>query len=167
MKRVIVIIGVSGCGKSSLGAALSRELDYEFVEADDFHSEESKLLMSEGIGLTDTQRLPWLRRIVDHCQTHREMRKNLVLSCSSLKQQYRELLRVIDSELIFIWIDMSLTEVSQRIAQRTGHFADEKLLLSQFIDLEAPLTESDCIRVDGNLSKEQLLAFTLEELVKA
>lgn len=166
MSQLIVVMGVTGCGKSTLGQNLAKKLNYEFIEGDDFHIDAAKLQMSQGVGLTDTQRIPWLERITEFCKNQLKQEKSLILACSALKQRYRSVLRQSNQNILFIWVDISSEQVTQRLSNRKGHFADEKLLISQFVDLEAPLSESDCIQVDGDQKSDQLLANTLEKMAQ-
>lgn len=157
-------MGVSGCGKSTLASELASSLSWQFVEADDFHSEAAKRQMARGIGLNDEQRMPWLESVKAHCQAQIVNGHNLVLACSALKRQYRSLLRQASADAWFVWIHVTQDKIAQRLKHRSHHFATESLLNSQFDALEAPQNETRCIKVDGELSSAELLQLTLERL---
>lgn len=130
---IIVLMGVSGCGKSAVGQALSKELDIPFYDADDFHSEANKMKMKKGIPLTDGDRKPWLKTLADFMSAHGEM----ILACSALKHSYRRILRF-SSEVQFVYLKGSYPLIRSRLEKRKGHFFNPDLLDSQFDTLEEP-----------------------------
>ena len=130
---IIVLMGVSGCGKSSVGQALSKELDIPFYDADDFHSEANKRKMKKGISLTDCDRKPWLKTLADFMSAHGEM----ILACSALKHSYRRILRF-SPEVQFVYLKGSYPLIRSRLEKRKGHFFNPDLLDSQFATLEEP-----------------------------
>lgn len=160
----IVVMGVSGCGKSTLAKQLAETLSWQFIEADDFHSLDAKTQMAQGIGLSDAQRKPWLAAVGQHCHQQLVQDSNVVLACSALKRQYRALLSKVATDTRFIWIDVSRKTLALRLQQRSAHFARETLLDSQFAALEVPQNETNCIKVNGDLSSAELLHNTLEKL---
>jgi len=126
-------MGVSGCGKSAIGQALSKELDIPFYDADDFHPEANKRKMKQGTPLTDSDRKPWLKTLADFMGAHGEM----ILACSALKHSYRRTLRFAP-EVRFVYLKGSYPLIRARLEQRKGHFFNPDLLDSQFATLEEP-----------------------------
>jgi gluconokinase len=134
-----VIMGVSGSGKSTIGAALARALGVEFVEGDELHTAENVRRMAAGIALTDADRHGWLVAIAGRLRDAKRAGVGLVVSCSALKRSYRELLRSVGvADVRFIYLSGSRALISQRIAGRYDHFMPPTLLESQFAILEEP-----------------------------
>jgi len=134
---VLIILGVSGAGKTTLGELLARELGWRFYEADDFHSPANIEKMRRGIPLTDDDRRPWLENLRDLIRRCVAANANAVLACSALKQAYRKRLRIsAEVKLVFLRGDYAL--VFEHLRHRRGHFMNPALLRSQFADLEEP-----------------------------
>ncbi|MEU8378540.1 gluconokinase [Streptosporangium sp. NPDC048865] len=131
---LLVVMGVTGSGKSTVGAALGRRLRLPFADADDFHSEANIAKMSDGIPLDDEDRLPWLRAIgawlAEHATT------GGVASCSALKRSYRDILREAAPTVTFVHLHGDMDAVRTRVAGRPGHFMPASLVESQFKTLE-------------------------------
>jgi len=139
---VIIIFGVSGAGKTTLGQLLAQELRWKFYEADDFHSQANIDKMRQGIPLTDEDRSPWLESLRELIKQCLAAGQNAVLASSALKESYRRCLRVSpEVKLVYLLGDYALIE--RQLRQRRGHFMDPKLLRSQFADLEEPQPEED------------------------
>lgn len=154
MQCAIVIMGVAGCGKSSLAAAVAQAEGLPLVEGDDHHSESSRRKMSEGIALTDADREGWLDRLAAQIARHPH---GLVLTCSALKHAYRERLRSAAPGLHFVFMDIGRDEALVRVAQRAPHhFFSSSLVDSQFATLEPPLGEPRVLRVDALAPLSQL-----------
>jgi gluconokinase len=134
----LVVMGVAGSGKSTLGARLAQALACPMIEGDDFHLPQSRDKMRGGIPLTDGDREPWLDRLG---QLMAWRSGDVVLSCSSLKRGYRERLRSHVPELRFVFIDIDVATAAQRVASRSGHLFPQGLVSSQFSALERPLLE--------------------------
>lgn len=134
---IIVVMGVSGCGKTTIGKLLSQRLGLAFYDADDFHSRENIRKMSHGIPLTDEDRMPWLAELAALLKSQEE--EGAVLACSALKENYRLLLQEGLKERI-IWIHLEGTQelLQERLEKRAGHFLSAKLLASQLEALERP-----------------------------
>jgi gluconokinase len=144
---VIIIFGVSGAGKTTVGELLARELGWHFYEADDFHSPANIAKMRRGVSLTDDDRWPWLknlRELIKRCVAANE---NAVLACSALKRTYRKHLRVrAEVKLVFLRGDYAL--VAEHLRHRRGHFMNPALLRSQFADLEEPQPDEEVLTIE-------------------
>lgn len=156
MKISIVIMGVAGCGKSSLGSVLAQDLHLPLVEGDDFHSPESRQKMSQGIALTDDDRAGWLDRLCDQLRQHPG---GIVLTCSALKLAYRDRLRQASSDLRFAFLQLSREDAQARVASRgQAHFFSSKLVDSQFATLQVPTGEPGVLTLDAMAPLPQLQA---------
>ncbi|MBT3636901.1 MAG: gluconokinase [Opitutae bacterium] len=131
--RNIVLMGVSGCGKSLVGEALASKLDLKFIEGDEFHTPENKKKMGSGIPLNDDDRLGWLKILGDLANSSEQP---LIISCSALKKSYRDILDSKGAKCIFVHLHASREVIEGRIRARKGHFFDPRLLTSQFDTLE-------------------------------
>jgi len=136
-----VVMGVSGSGKSLIGAAFASALGVDFVEGDGFHPAENVRRMASGIPLTDADRAQWLRSLADRLGEAKTSGIGLVMSCSALKRSYRDVLRskASDLQLVFLRGDREL--LAERLASRRGHFMSPSLLDSQLTTLEEPATD--------------------------
>lgn len=144
---ILVLMGVSGCGKTTIGEKLSQRLACEYLDADSFHSQANIDKMHRGIPLDDDDRAPWLaaiRQEIDAC--HRDGRTH-VFGCSALRQRYRDVLsnQGRDASVVFVYLEGSYELIRGRLASRTDHFFDAALLRSQFDALEVPV---DALAVD-------------------
>jgi gluconokinase len=144
---ILVLMGVSGCGKTTIGQALAQRMACDYLDADSFHSQANIDKMHRGIPLDDTDRAPWLAAIrseIDAC--HRGGRTH-IFGCSALRQRYRDVLcnHGDDKAVVFVYLNGSFELIRRRLAARTDHFFDANLLRSQFDALEAP---ADALTVD-------------------
>ena len=137
-------MGVSGCGKTKVGKALARELQWRFVDADDLHPESNVAKMASGVPLTDEDRWPWLDRIVAEMQRASAAGEHLVVACSALKQRYRDRLAA-GGDVRIVYLKGDAATIEPWIAHRRGHYMPAALLPSQFAALEEP---KDAIVVD-------------------
>lgn len=136
---IIVLMGVSGSGKTTVGKALARQLGWTFVDADDFHPAANVAKMHRGEPLTDEDRKPWLAAIHRRLLEAAQGGENVVLACSALKHAYRDYLQHEEPERIyFVYLQGSEELIRQRLAGRKGHFMNPNLLHSQFEMLEPP-----------------------------
>lgn len=143
----VVIMGVAGCGKSSLGVAVAQQLGLPIVEGDDHHSAESLAKMQRGVALLDADRAGWLAELGLQLQKHPD---GLVLTCSALKRAYRDQLRQSAPGLYFVYLDISRAQATARVAARAAsHFFSASLVDSQFATLEVPSAEAAVLRVDA------------------
>ena len=155
MNDLLVIMGVAGCGKSSLGSAVARALQLPLVEGDDFHSSESHQKMSQGVPLTDHDRAGWLDRLAEQLRQHPG---GLVLTCSALKQAYRDRLRRAAPRLRFAFLQISREEAQARVGSRDAHFFSTTLVDSQFATLQVPTGEPGVLTLDATQPLQQLQA---------
>ena len=153
MKPAIMVMGVSGAGKSTVGAALAAALGAAFLDGDDYHPQANVAHMAAGHPLTDDMRWPWLDRLAAAVQATRADR-TVVFACSALKRSYRAHLRAAIPGLQVVYLDAPHALVADRLAQRRGHFMPTGLLESQFATLEIP---EDCISVSIDQPLEQMI----------
>lgn len=157
-KKVWVIMGISGSGKSTIGQALAKKASFPFLDADDFHPKENVMKMSSGIPLDDDDRWPWLAAIVEFIKhAHRD---HFILACSALKASYRDFLSQ-GLKCEFILLDLSKEEAIERMQKRTGHFMKSGLVDSQLDTLQ--ITD-DLKIVEATLSLEELTDAILQKL---
>lgn len=142
---VLVVMGVSGSGKTTIGQALARRLNFEFIEGDEFHSRANREKMHAGQPLTDADRKPWLEALRSRIAAMLARKGNAVLTCSALRQSYRDMLAMPGVQ--FIYLKVSEPVVRERLAKRRGHFFNPALLESQFATLEEP---RDAVVVDAD-----------------
>ncbi len=162
MPKILIVMGVSGCGKSFIGDRLAQVLGGVFADADDFHPSANIAKMANGIPLNDTDRSPWLEILRDQIELHQKTDNYYVLACSALKQLYRDRLRGNDSPetLIFVYLKGSKALIRHRMEARE-HFMPPALLDSQFATLEEPI---DAIVVDIELSPDEIITAILNQL---
>ena len=153
---VVIIFGVSGAGKTTIGQLLAEEFGWRFCEADDFHSQANIDKMRQGVPLTDEDRWPWLessRQVIKRCLAAGE---NAVLACSALKEAYRRRLRLnADVKLVFLRGDYEL--IANQLRQRRGHFMNPALLQSQFADLEEPQPTDGAVVIELGRNPRELV----------
>jgi gluconokinase len=157
---VVIVMGVTGAGKTTVGNMLAGQMAWTFVDADSFHSAANVDKMRRGIPLDDADRAPWLQAMRDAISQWIQDRGNVVLACSALKRSYRDELRV-GPEVRVVYLKGSKELISSRLRQRHGHFAGESILAGQFADLEEP---TDTIVVDVGLSPEEIVRGIREQL---
>ncbi len=157
---IVVVMGVSGVGKSTVGSELAARLNCEFLDADDYHSAENKAKMHAGIPLTDADRLPWLQTLNRLLQEHERQQKSAVLACSALKDSYRDLLET-GIHIKWVYLKGSPEVIRERLQERHGHFAGETLLTSQLATLEEP---ANAIVVNADQPLEDIMKQLLPEL---
>ncbi len=144
---VVIIWGVSGAGKTTLGELLAQELHWKFYDADDFHPPLNIEKMESGEPLTDEDREPWLETLREAIKRSLATNENAVLACSALKRKYRERLRV-NTDVKFVFLRGSRARIAEQLKHRRGHFMNSKLLESQFADLEEPEPSENVLTVE-------------------
>lgn len=160
---VIIVMGVSGSGKSTVGPLLASKLNLPFKDADHFHPESNVQKMESGTPLTDADRKPWLEEL-NHSLKKWKDNGGAVLACSALKKTYRNILKkdLRDEEIIFIHLDGEKKLIAERLKKRYGHYMPASLLQSQFETLEEP---QQAISVDIEPSPRQIVDEILSKLV--
>jgi len=143
---IVIVFGVSGAGKTTIGKLLAQEVSWHFYEADDFHSRANIDKMQRGIPLTDADRWPWLESLRQLMECSLEAGENAVLACSALKRAYRERLCVRD-EVKFVFLRGDYALIEKQLRRRHGHFVNPDLLRSQFADLEEPTPDEDVLTI--------------------
>lgn len=156
----LVVMGVSGSGKSSVGKALAAATGYDFVDADDLHPAANVAKMRGGTPLTDEDRWPWLAAVTGAIEERLARGDGIVIPCSALKRVYRDRLRGAGPGVRFVHLDGSEELIGSRLARRAGHFFDRRLLASQFATLEVPHpeVEPDVLSVDAAVSVATVVA---------
>jgi gluconokinase len=148
---VIIITGVSGSGKTTIGEALANQLGWIFRDADDFHPEANIAKMKQGTPLNDADRQPWLKSLKSAIAQFLESNTNAILACSALTDKYRQLLSSDSKQVEFIYLKGSFDLIQHRLKQRKGHYMKADLLQSQFDLLEEP---TDALVIDITQSAE-------------
>jgi gluconokinase len=160
----IVVMGVSGSGKSTVALALAEHYGFEFLDADDFHSDAAKAQMATGVPLGDAQRVPWVMRLGEQLRQHADAGQSSVLAFSGLRHEHRELLRACGVPMRFVFLHAAPAVIAARLAARGGHFMPTSLLDSQFQTLQPPADEPDVIAVDVATSPDAVLAEAIAKL---
>ncbi len=135
-KLAVVLMGVTGCGKTTIGELLSRELGWVFLDGDDFHPETNVRKMAEGVPLTDDDRYPWLERLATEMGERIDAGSNCILACSALKRRYREILAAGRGEVRFAHLQGPEELIGRRLTERPHRYMPASLLRSQFEALE-------------------------------
>ncbi len=157
---ILIVMGVAGCGKSTIGQQLADRLGWPFYDGDDFHPPANIQKMSEGIPLTDEDRSGWLITLADLIGNHVRHSQSAVIACSALKQKYRDILRV-DASVRFVYLRGSYDLIEARLRKRSGHYMKPELLASQFAALEEPY---GVLAFDVSLAPEQLVTEIIRRL---
>jgi gluconokinase len=150
---VVIAMGVTGAGKTTIGRLLAEQLGWQFADADDFHPAANVEKMRHGIPLTDDDRRPWLERLRSEIERWIAANRNIVLACSALKRSYRDELAA-GPQVKFVYLKGSARLIAERLRARHGHFAGEAILAGQFADLEEP---EDAIAVDISPSPQEIV----------
>lgn len=152
---IIVVMGVSGAGKSTVGAELARSLEWQFFDADDFHSAENIRKMQTANPLSDDDRLPWLQALRALVSRLNSRGENGVLACSALRDAFRQELAAAGDDVRFVYLAAPVELLDARLREREGHFMPAGLLASQFTALEPP---ADALLLDASLPPAELAA---------
>jgi len=156
--RVAVIMGVSGSGKTTVGAALARRLGWLFQEGDALHPPENIAKMKAGHPLDDEDRAPWLAAVASRIDQWRDDGKCGVVACSALKRRYRDIIIGGRADVRLIYLEGSRALIGERLAQRRDHFMPASLLDSQFAALQPPTADEDSITVPVDVPVDAIVA---------
>ncbi|RIY31951.1 gluconate kinase [Psittacicella hinzii] len=169
--QVVILMGVSSTGKSSVGKAVADMLEMKFIDGDDLHPRANILKMASGKPLDDQDRLPWLERINDAAFALRSKHESGIIICSALKRKYRDLIRQGNSGIIFLHLHANYDVILQRLLARKGHFMKANMLQSQYETLEEPQAdETDVYAVNVDASFEEVCQqakAVLEQILQA
>lgn len=152
----VIVMGVSGAGKTTIGQALARRLSWPFLDADDLHSAANVAKMKRGEPLTDADRGPWLDAVQAHIADALGRSTSIVVACSALRHAYRDHLAGGDTRVLFVHLDAPHDVLAARLASRRGHFAAPSLLDSQLASLEPP--GDDAVVVDATRPPDEIVA---------
>ncbi|ATU72017.1 Thermosensitive gluconokinase [Gluconacetobacter sp. SXCC-1] len=154
---VLIVMGVSGCGKSTVAQLMAGHLGWPVIEGDDLHTASNIARMSSGIPLTDADRAPWLDRIAAQVAAWGRAGQCGIVTCSSLKRKYREHIAGGSAAVCFVYLKGSREDIAPRLRQRTGHFMPVAMLDSQFATLEEPDMEEEVVMaLDVNAAQDHL-----------
>lgn len=158
---IVVLMGVSGVGKSTIGNQLAHELGWQFADADSFHPAKNVEKMRRGIPLDDSDRLPWLNELRCAITDWLKQGSNVVLACSALKSSYRDFLSDDGNTVRFVYLRASFAVVEARMNKRRNHFMSNELLASQFEALEEP---QDALQVNAEMSPQAIVEEIMRQL---
>jgi carbohydrate kinase (thermoresistant glucokinase family) len=161
---VLVVMGVSGSGKSTIAAALAERLGWPFEEGDSLHPAANVAKMTAGVPLTDDDRWPWLAKVADWIDGRLDTGENGVVTCSALKRSYRAVLNRRGQGVEFVYLALDRSELQERLDHRTGHFMPRSLLDSQLDTLEAPGATEPAITVDAGSDPQLTVDRILRQL---
>jgi carbohydrate kinase (thermoresistant glucokinase family) len=157
-------MGVSGCGKSTVGQRLAQALAIDYLEGDDFHPPSNVERMAQGIALTDADRQGWLATLAARLREAQVQGRGVVLTCSALKRSYRDLMRTAAPGLRLVYLHGDPALIAARMAKRQGHYMPASLLASQLADLEPPGDDEQAIALDATQPIDTLIASALSRL---
>ena len=157
MVKAIVVMGVSGSGKTTVARLLAGRLGWAFAEADEFHSPANVAKMRAGVALNDDDRRPWLAAIADRIDSAREANEPIVVTCSALKRRYRDILVASRPDVALVYLKGDYDTIAQRMAARPHHYMPVSLLKSQFEALEEPTADEHAIVLDIRRTPEELV----------
>ncbi len=158
---ILIVMGVSGSGKTTVGRLLAERLGWPFYDGDDFHSPANVAKMAQGIPLTDADRATWLGALADQIRRCLEAKQSAVVGCSALKAIYRDRLRVEAEQVKFIYLKGSYELILQRMQARPDHFMQPKMLDSQFATLEEP---DDALTIEVGPAPETMVSEIIQAL---
>lgn len=160
--QTLVLTGVAGAGKSTVGRALAERVGAALLDADDFHSEDGRRKMAGGVPLDDADRDPWIERLVAELARRAEAGERVVLACSALRRRHRDRLLAAAPDVRVVHLEVGAEELARRLAARTGHFMPAGLLASQLDALEHPSDDQHAV-VDGEAPVEVVV----DEILRA
>jgi carbohydrate kinase (thermoresistant glucokinase family) len=161
---VVVVMGVSGCGKTTVAAALAGSRGWVLLEGDAFHPPANIAKMQAGVPLTDADRWPWLHAIAARADALRARRQSAVVACSALKRAYRYILTGGHPDVVLVYLRGSQALIAERLARRTDHFMPAGLLDSQFATLEEPGPDEQPVTIDIGGQPEEVIEIAVKQL---
>ena len=161
--RFFIVMGVSGCGKSSVGKALAEHLGWDFYDADDFHPPANVVKMANGIPLDDSDRAPWLATLNELISSSLKADQPGVLACSALKERYRQQLMNGNEGVQIVYLKGSYELIWSRMEKRTDHYMKPHMLKSQFETLEEPV---NALTIDISMSLDDIVQEILKHMEK-
>jgi gluconokinase len=164
MAKVYILMGASGCGKSTIGEALASAAHGTFIDADHLHSPQNVAKMRTGTPLTDEDRAEWLKAVAHAIAQGQEGAHPLFIACSALKKSYRDLLRNGNVPPVFIWLHGPESLLRQRLEERQGHYMPASLLRSQLEALEAPTDDESILTIDISPPADTIVRNLLNQL---
>ena len=163
-RAVVIVMGVSGCGKSTIAELLAERLGGHFKDGDELHPERNIRKMSAGEPLTDADRAPWLEAVRDYAATAAREHGLCVVACSALRRGYRDTLRGASDTVFHVFLEGSRELIASRMSERRGHFMPPAMLDSQFEALEVPSAEPRVVTVDITPDPERIAAVAADAL---
>jgi gluconokinase len=154
---LIIVMGVSGSGKSTLAKALASHYGYHYFDGDNFHSQEARDHMAQGLPLDDAMRLPWVMRMRDHFSALANEGQNSTLAFSGLKHAHRDELRKAGLKTLFLFLHSDIGTIQHRVDNRAGHFMAPSLVANQFDSLERPTNETDVVDIDVRAPLDEVI----------
>ncbi len=159
----IVVMGVAGSGKTSLGEALATRLRIDFVDGDALHSDRNVEKMRAGVALDDSDRAPWLDRVAEVLVDGKAHPRGVIVACSALKRAYRDRIRAGAAGCRFLYLALSAEEAARRVGERAGHFMPTSLVVDQFAVLEVPTAaERDVTMLDAARPLDELVEISAD-----
>ncbi|WP_354623059.1 gluconokinase [Psychromonas sp. MME2] len=164
--KSIVVMGVCGSGKSTIGDKVSKLMGYKFIDGDDLHPKANIIKMAGGEALNDDDRAPWLERIRDAAFSLESKNETGIIVCSALKKSYRDKIRNGNQHVHFLYLEASIELIMQRMRARKGHFMQESMVNGQFATLERPENEPNVAVVDIDGTREQVIERAISALTQ-
>jgi len=161
---IVIVMGVSGSGKSLVGSVLAEALGARFAEADSFHPPENINRMSAGMPLRDEDRWGWLDAIAIEITEAERKGETLVVTCSALKRIYRDRLRLASRHIRFVYLEVDRDTAAARVAARKGHFMPASLIDSQYADLQAPAADENALTIDARRTPAEIVGIAVAAL---
>lgn len=161
---VLVLMGVSGCGKTTVGAILASRLGWPFEDGDALQPQSNVEKMKAGHPLTDVDRWPWLEMVAKWIEQRLDRGENGLIACSALKRSYRDILNRRGSGVMFVFLAGSKEMIASRLVARHGHFMPPSMLDSQFADLEEPSSDEPAVRVDVGPTPDKIAESIMQKL---
>jgi gluconokinase len=156
-RKIVIVMGVSGSGKTTVAEKLAAIHHAKFIDADDLHPRRNVEKMSQMIALDDDDRQPWLERVADAIYSLQHRHLSAFIACSALKKKYRDQFRSENADLRFLFLDGTYEVFLKRLNARAGHYMSSSMLQSQFETLECPVNESDVLTINANQTIEQIV----------